>query len=55
MKVKYIGDYYKVAFERDKEYDVIGEESGCYRIVSEFDDDGLFPKEDFEITDKDDA
>lgn len=49
MKVKYIGNYYEIAFEKDKVYDVISIEKGWYRIMTELDDDYLFPPEVFEI------
>ena len=51
MKVKYIGDQYiGTAFERDKFYNVISIEKGWYRILTDLDDDYLFPPECFEIT-----
>ncbi|MCH4265905.1 MAG: hypothetical protein LKF79_04625 [Solobacterium sp.] len=53
MKVKYIGDYYDEAiFIKEKEYEVLEEQNGWYRIVDETDDDYLFPSEDFEIVSK---
>lgn len=52
MKVKYTGkDYLDTAFDEDKEYDVISIEKGWYRIMTELDEDYLFPPELFEITD----
>ena len=49
MKVRYTGDYYKVAFDKDKVYDVISIEKGWYRIMTELEEDYLFPPECFEI------
>lgn len=50
MKVKYIGsDYLGTAFESEKTYDVIAVEKGWYRIMTELDEDYLFPPECFEI------
>lgn len=50
IKVKYIGEQYVgTAFERDKIYDVISIEKGWYRIMTELDEDYLFPPECFEI------
>lgn len=48
MKVKYIGPDL-VALEKNKEYDVISVEKGWYRIMTELDEDYLFPPEVFEI------
>ena len=49
MRVKYIGKFETVALERDKIYDVISIEKGWYRIMTELDEDYLFPPEQFEI------
>ena len=50
MKVKYIGEkYLGRAFEKDKIYEVISIEKGWYRIMTELDEDYLFPPELFEI------
>ena len=50
MKVKYIGkEYLGRVFEKDKEYDVISIEKDWYRIMTELDEDYLFPPELFEI------
>lgn len=50
IKVKYIGEQYVgTTFERDKIYDVISVEKGWYRIMTELDEDYLFPPECFEI------
>lgn len=61
MKVKYIGDYYKVVLCKNKVYDVLSVENGTYRIATEVDDDdnpadvaeygvgALFSANEFEI------
>ena len=49
MKVKYIGATDTVAFDRNKIYEVISVERGWYRIMTELDEDYLFPPEAFEI------
>ncbi|WP_407383247.1 hypothetical protein [Ruminococcus sp.] len=48
MKVKYIGKPL-VALEANKNYDVLSVENGWYRIMTELDEDYLFPPEAFEI------
>lgn len=53
-KVRYIGDYYKVMFQKGELYDLLGVESAPfgegYRVYSsEIDDDGVFPKSEFEV------
>ena len=58
-KVRYVSDYYKVMFEKGELYDLLGIEDGpwgeCYRVYSpSFDDDGLFPKGEFEIVETED-
>ena len=50
MKVKYIGKDL-VALKNGKIYDVISVEKGWYRIMTELDEDYLFPPESFEIID----
>ena len=52
MKVKYIGATETLAFEKDKVYDVISIEKGWYRIMTELDEDYLFPPKQFEIIEK---
>lgn len=59
MKVRYIGDYYKVVLEKGKTYDVECIETGpsgdWYRILlPDLDDDGLFSAADFEIVEDSD-
>lgn len=49
MKVKYTGASDTMAFEKDKVYDVMSIEKGWYRIMTELDEDYLFPPEQFEI------
>lgn len=49
MKVKYIGKHDTVAIDRNKVYEVISIEKGWYRIITELDEDYLFPPEVFEI------
>lgn len=50
MKVKYIGEkYIGTAFEKDKLYDVVSVEKGWFRIMTELDEDYIFPPESFEI------
>ena len=53
MKIKYIGPVDYVAIDRDKIYDVISIEKGWYRIMTELDEDYLFPPEAFEIVEDD--
>lgn len=53
MKVKYIEtEYLDTAFEKDKVYDVISVEKDWYRIMTELDEDYLFPPECFEIVEE---
>lgn len=52
MKVKYIGDYYKVFLIKNKVYDVMAIEEGAYRIMTEADVDGLFAPSNFEIVEE---
>ena len=49
MKVKYLGKVETLAFENGKVYEVISIEKGWYRIMTELDEDYLFPPELFEI------
>lgn len=48
MKVKYIGET-DVSLTNGTIYEVLGVESGCYRIVDNTDEDYLFMPEEFEI------
>lgn len=49
MKVKYTGEKETPALEYGKAYDVISIERGWYRIMTELDEDFLFPPNSFEI------
>ncbi len=49
MRVKYTGPYDTVAIDRDKIYNVISVEKSWYRIMTELDEDYLFPPNLFEI------
>ena len=51
MKVKYIGDDI-VAIDKDKADDVMSIEKGWYRIMTDLDEDYLFPPEVFEIVEE---
>ena len=52
MKVRYIGDYYKVSLIKGNIYEVIGIEGDWYRIIDESDEDYLYPVEEFEIVEE---
>jgi len=52
MKVKYIRETDLATFINNKEYEVISEEGGWYRIVDETGEDYLYPPENFEIVEK---
>ena len=52
MKVKYTGNADIVALEKGKVYDVMSIERGWYRIMTELDDDYLFPQDQFETIEK---
>lgn len=50
LRVKYIGEeYLGTAFDKDAVYEVMAIEKGWYRIMTELDDDYLFPPELFEV------
>ena len=49
MKVKFLGKVKTLALEKGKIYDVISVEKGWFRIMTELDDDYLFPPEQFEV------
>ena len=51
MKVKYIGKDL-VAMQHGKIYDVLSVEKGWYRIMTEINEDYLFPPNLFEIVEK---
>lgn len=48
MKVKYTGKS-DVSLTKGKVYEVIGVESGWFRIVDDTDDDYLFSPDEFEV------
>ena len=48
MKVKYIGEYYKVRLKKDAIYDVISSENGWYKIIDELGKKGFFPPGEFD-------
>lgn len=52
MIVKYIGEVDTVAFEIDKLYEVMSIEKGWYRIMTELDEDYLFPPRLFEVVEE---
>ena len=52
MKVIYIGNHDTLAFEKNKTYEVMSIEKGWYRIMTELDEDYLFPPNLFEIVEK---
>ncbi|MEE0185076.1 MAG: hypothetical protein U0I40_01355 [Oscillospiraceae bacterium] len=52
MKVRYIGEKYKVVLLKDKVYDVISVEDDAYRIMTEAETDGIFYKGEFEIVEE---
>ena len=50
IKVRYIGDYYKVRLHKGKIYDAVPHETGSYYIEKEeIGDPGYFPPQLFEI------
>lgn len=53
MKVKYIGEYYKVVLIKNKIYDVIGVEDGWYRVNTEVGETAIFSPKCFEIVEED--
>lgn len=52
MKVKYLGEIKTVALEDGKIYNVMSIERGWYRIMTELDEDYLFPPEHFEVVEE---
>ena len=48
MKIKYIGDSIPLLLTKDKEYEVISQEKGWYRILDDTGDDYLYPPNLFE-------
>ena len=52
MKVRFGADSDTLVLEKNKEYDVLSVEKGWYRIMSELDEDYLFPPEAFEVVEE---
>ena len=52
MKVRFVADSDTLVLEKNKEYDVLSVEKGWYRIMSELDEDYLFPPEAFEVVEE---
>ena len=52
MTVKYIGNVDTLALEKNKTYTVMSVEKGWYRIMTELDEDYLFPPNQFEVVDE---
>lgn len=52
MKVKYIGKHDTVALDRDKTYEVLAVEKSWYRIMTELDEDYLFPPDLFIVVEE---
>ena len=55
MKAKYVGNINTIALKKGKVYDVMSVEKGWFRIMTELDDDYLFPPEQFEIIEDDEG
>ena len=53
LRVKYVGKRDTLAFERGKVYEVMSVEKGWFRIMTELDEDYLFPPHIFEIVEDD--
>ena len=49
LQVKFIGKLNTPALEEDKVYNVLSIEKGWYRIMTELDEDYLFPSDFFEV------
>lgn len=49
MKVKFLGKVQTLALEKGKVYEVMSVEKGWLRIMTELDEDYLFPPEQFQI------
>lgn len=52
MKVKYIGKVDTMALVKGKVYEVLSVEKGWYRIMTELDEDYIFPPDQFEIVEE---
>ena len=55
MMVRYNGKKDTVALDRSKIYAVLSIEKGWYRIMTELDEDYLFPPDVFEIVDEEEG
>ena len=53
MKVKYIAEHETPALEKGKTYEVMSVEKGWYRIMTELEEDSLFPPEACEVVEDD--
>lgn len=49
MKVRYIGDYYKVRLIKNNIYTVISLENGWYKLLDELGEEGFYSPEQFQI------
>lgn len=49
LMIRYIGKKDTLAFDRSKVYKVMSIEKGWYRVMTELDEDYLFPPDVFEI------
>lgn len=49
MKVKFLGKIDTLALVKGKVYDVMSVEKGWFRIMTELEEDYLFPPEQFEV------
>lgn len=49
MKAKYLGRVNTIALEKNKVYEVLSVENGWFRIMTELEEDYLFPPEQFEV------
>lgn len=49
LKVRYIGGWDTLALKEGKVYEVMSIEKGWYRIMTELDEDYLFPPKLFEV------
>ena len=47
MKIKYIGEYYKIRLKKDSIYEVISSENGWYQIIDELGERGFYPPDQF--------
>ena len=52
LRVRYIGDYYKVSLTRNKEYNAMVLDSHTYAIYDDTEDTYVFPAKMFEVIGK---